>query len=317
MRKFFLKSFTIACVLASGGVFAACSTGIEGTKTITMSVSEKRASLPSPEEEFVATLVATPLKEWKVGKRFMVSGDKFSLLLDPALSDLSSGLPDGAVISFEGVSSKPAPDGRELCSVVFREGGRSLVYPTGRGSDRAAATLGSCDIPMLIDLDLVRQADGLLRGRELWTRSGLWYDGSMAQLDGLKFVKVRVDSVTAGNEVFPFYVCFTDGRGIHARMPMTIDNGKNSAADSRVFRNLFFLSDPRLRHEGITEENWSLICRGMVAPGMTKDECRLSLGNPKEVDTGHDWNSTLDLWKYPDGRCLIFQDGLLSKVING
>jgi hypothetical protein len=49
---------------------------------------------------------------------------------------------------------------------------------------------------------------------------------------------------------------------------------------------------------------------------MTKEECRLSLGNPAEVDTGHDYSQTLDLWKYNDGTTLWFEDGILTRIRN-
>ena len=50
--------------------------------------------------------------------------------------------------------------------------------------------------------------------------------------------------------------------------------------------------------------------------GMTKEECKLSLGNPTDVNSGHDWNSTIDFWQYPNGSYLRFQDGLLVSFRN-
>ena len=49
---------------------------------------------------------------------------------------------------------------------------------------------------------------------------------------------------------------------------------------------------------------------------MTKEECKLSLGNPTDVNSGHDWNSTIDFWQYPNGSYLRFQDGLLVSFRN-
>jgi len=37
------------------------------------------------------------------------------------------------------------------------------------------------------------------------------------------------------------------------------------------------------------------------------------LGNPTEVDSGHYYTQTLDLWHYTDGKVLWFEDGTLSK----
>lgn len=87
--------------------------------------------------------------------------------------------------------------------------------------------------------------------------------------------------------------------------------GSSSNYESRSFSSLFSLNDPKLAYPGITPEIWEIICRGGLTVGMTKEECKLSLGNPKEVDTGHDWNSLMDYWKYDDGTYLLFQDGRL------
>ena len=45
---------------------------------------------------------------------------------------------------------------------------------------------------------------------------------------------------------------------------------------------------------------------------MTKDECRLSLGNPDELQSGHNTSQTLDIWQYSDGTYLFFSDGILT-----
>ena len=83
--------------------------------------------------------------------------------------------------------------------------------------------------------------------------------------------------------------------------------------ESRTFADLFFVADPKIRHSSIRPEIWELICEGKVKSGMTKEECKLALGNPDDVATGHDWNQTIDIWNYKNGMYLQFQDGLLTK----
>ena len=60
-----------------------------------------------------------------------------------------------------------------------------------------------------------------------------------------------------------------------------------------------------------TNQTRDWIENGQIRNGMTKEECRLSLGSPKEVNKGHNYSSTLELWQYTDGVYLQFQDGLL------
>ena len=85
----------------------------------------------------------------------------------------------------------------------------------------------------------------------------------------------------------------------------------SSGVESRTFRNLFYLSDPKLKYPDILPSTWEAIQNGRLVKGMTKDECKLSVGNPSDVNSGHDWNSTLDVWQYPNGTYLQFQDGVL------
>lgn len=92
---------------------------------------------------------------------------------------------------------------------------------------------------------------------------------------------------------------------------MNLPEASGSGVESRSFRNLFTLSDPKEKYPSILPEIWDAICDGHVRNGMTKDECRLAIGNPADSQSGHDWNSTIDIWSYPDGTFLRFQDGIL------
>ncbi|MDE6443494.1 MAG: hypothetical protein K2K64_03600, partial [Muribaculaceae bacterium] len=138
----------------------------------------------------------------------------------------------------------------------------------------------------------------------------LWYDMDGNRLAGRKFVPVTVRQVLPGSMVFPIKAVFEDEEGDKAYVLL---NFGNSGTDSRSFSHIFSLDDIRKKFPGITDEVWSLICREKIKAGMTKDECRLSLGNPTEVSAGHDYSQTLDLWHYPDGTVLWFEDGLLSR----
>ena len=90
-------------------------------------------------------------------------------------------------------------------------------------------------------------------------------------------------------------------------------NPSNRGLESRTFSTLFYLSDPKLRYPSIRRDVWDLIRNESVREGMTKEECKLALGNPDDVATGHDWSQTIDIWNYKNGTFLQFQDGLLTR----
>ena len=142
----------------------------------------------------------------------------------------------------------------------------------------------------------------------------LWYDSAGERASGRRFSSVAVDSVTPGTLVFPLRVHFhepevpADGFASAGSVLISIGSG---GGDSRPFENIFLFENPRRRYPQTTDEVWELVRRGDVRPGMTKEECRLALGNPTLTDAGQDRMRVIELWQYPDGIFLRFEDGVL------
>lgn len=308
-----LKFKDITYLLTAIIFFASCNTGIESTKKITPSRADLQLLQPGLEESLVDSIVATPLRSWPPGKQFMVTDSKVSLLYEVQDSLGRRSHTDslaGLVVSFDGIESQSTPAGGNIGVVRFRHepSGIVLRYHTRRDFNSIGSIVWS-DLPMMIDLEMVSKFRRILRGRKLWTRSGLWYDLNGNLTRGAKFVPVTVEDVTTGNTAFPLSVIFTDGNR-RAVVPMNMPDGKGSHG-SRNFASLFSLTDPKEKYPDILPEIWELICRSAVTPGMTKEEVKLSLGNPKEVERGHNWDTLVDYWKYADGTYLLFVDDKL------
>ncbi len=299
-------------------VFNACSTGIEGTKTIKMSREDKRLSRKTDEELLGARITSQPISKWRVGKRFLVADNKAALAYD-IRSLKSDGMAvdsvAGAVLTLRGISSTTTPGGGNVSVIELSNDSLAMLYNVGRRVVEDTLFSAS-DMPMLIDLDMVQLADSLLRSSKVWTNSRLWYDVNGSKVNGEKFRPVTILSVVPGNVYFPLKVVFRTAGGVVSSMYMNPVSRRPSGNESRTFSALFLLEDPRVKYSSVSEEFWNLICKGKVANGMTKMECRLALGGPSDVVSGHDWDSLLDVWKYPDGSYLQFQDGLLVNFRN-
>lgn len=296
----------------------ACSTGIEGTKTIKMSREDKRLSRKSDEELLSERITSQPITDWHKGKRFLVADNKAALVYDIRSNGSSASTADsvaGAVVRLNGLASATTPGGGNVSVIELRNENLVMTYNVGRTVANDTLFTAS-DMPMMIDLDMVQLADSLLRERKVWTNSRLWYDAADAKLDGEKFRPVTILSVVPGDIYFPLKVNFRTSDGVVASMLMNPSSRRPSGNESRTFPSLFLLDDPRDKYSSISEEFWNLICKGKVANGMTKTECRLALGAPSDVVSGHDWDSLLDVWKYSDGSYLQFQDGLLINFRN-
>lgn len=289
-----------------------CFTGIEGTKKISLSREDRKTLKPSAEEEFFRPVAGTPLSQWKKGRKFIAADNKALLIFDQEglPTDLNAVGMKGKTLLFEGTDRRIKPDGDYDMTLIFRCGDRQYVYDTSKSMEMAPQEVTSDNIPMLIDMEMIDSARNLLIGKRLWTKSPLWYDDEGNRITGLKFVPVTIVDVQPGSPAFPLKVKFnTDDR--HYAWAMM--NFGYSGKESRSFVNLFYLTDLREKYPQIEDEVWNLICRGRVRAGMTKEECKLSLGNPQEVDSGHDYTQTLDLWHYQNGAVLWFEDGFLTR----
>ncbi len=302
MNKRIVVQMAVALAFISFG----CTTGIEGTKTITYSKEDKRLLRESEEEQLMKQLSLSFVKDWPKGKRFLVVDNRAAYLLQS--SAMNSESLAGREFVYEGVVTRRTPSGSDEALLQFSNSGHLYNYPTGRTPSEAMKTLTGMDVPMLIDLDMIKSASQLLSGRKVWARTHLWYKLDGERYKGDKFVPVTIVEVRAGDAHFPMGIVVETERGERALFYMNMRNG---GLESRTFQNLFALRDPREHYRQPSDEVWRLIQQGRVKQGMTKDECRLSLGNPAEVRAGHNWDSTLDLWQYANGTYLSFQDGLL------
>lgn len=303
-------------------ILSGCFTGIESTKKIEITGQDRRLLEPSPEEQLLSQVGASPLSEWKKGKAFVVADTRAGMVLS---SDVDTdSLSAGELLLFNGISPILMPDGREYALLQWdTPSGKRFRYNTGKVLQEAASGITSDRIPFLVDAGMIAEVDSILRNRPIWNRSSMAYRPDGDRISILKFSRLEIDSVTVGQSHFPLKAWTTlPASSVLSRgnlgtasdsLPVYFYLDFNSSlAESRPLSRLFSLSDPRLSYPAITEPVWEAIRHGKVLRGMTKDECRLSLGNPSDANSGHDYNSTIDIWQYPDGTFLRFIDGLLD-----
>lgn len=273
---------------------------------------EEIKQMAKTEEQVLASgIKGIPLGEWQSGKEFLAMTDRTFYIFDPSVASLNDGDEDltGKILKFSHTETRLTPDLREECIIVFSDGHRAYRYPTGKSPEEAMKTLDSSKLPLISDLRLIEEWKEKIKGKTLWTRSNLWYDERGQRIDGLRFSEISVTDVIPSTGDFPMKIKIQTPEGHIAYMNM---NYTADLPDSRNFAALFFLSNPRSRYPQIIDSNWELIKRGRVAQGMTKEECRLSLGNPDELFSGHSTSSLQDIWQYSNGTYLMFTDGLLT-----
>lgn len=293
-------------------LFGGCFTGIESTKKIKLTREVKKSKKTSDEELFFNGIIGQTVGTLNEGHRFYVTDDRAILIFEPEGIPLGVSMPEigGDTITFTGVEPRVDASGEIKLVLDFTDGSFKLPYNTGRPFDTGLDSFRTDQIPMIIDLDIVAQAKELLQGKKVWTKTLLWYDKNGERINGRKFVPVTITDVEPGNMVFPLNVKILSNDSTVAWMWM---NTGHSGTESRSFFHLFSLTDPHEKHPGITNEIWEKITNGDVTVGMTKDECRLALGLPSDLSSGHDYSQTLDMWSYENGIILWFEDGVLTR----
>lgn len=299
-------------------LLSACFTGVESTPKIDASaVKKENAGAITPEQRFLADIKADAPAKWITGKRFRVTDDRISLIFGSP-SDSSEGL-TGTDIYYQAIQPARTLTGDDAMRITFKSSdGRKFFYDVAGMTQERIDTIQSLQIPFTIDTDMVALINERLIGKDYFVRTPLWYDAKGDTERGLRHIRVHIDSVVPGDANFDARVCFSipdehlaslTGNRQHYLLMSTGD----SKAATRNFDVLFAFDNPRKAHPEIKDDVWELIIRSRVRLDMTREECRLALGNPPEVLRTPTTIGMRERWTFPDGVFLIFDDGYLTR----
>lgn len=301
-----VKQFTAFLTVAAMLPLAGCFTGIESTPKITADDVKKQNIVVTPEQKFISDIGEAPLSEWSIGKRFLVTDDRIALVFGAS----ARGVPSlcGEELTYRGYDSIPAitGDGATLLELSTSKGDK-LKYKID-APVRSVLSRRFVGIPFTIDLDVVAAARERLATKRVYIITSMWFDRDGRQVAGRKFIPVTITDVSPGNVNYPLYVSFVDDGGKAGGVYMSLGASRQS---TRNFDTLFSFTDPRLRYPNVSDDNWQNIINGVVALDMTREECRLALGSPKEIDRRPGYGGVAERWTYTDGVYLLFEDGLL------
>lgn len=79
------------------------------------------------------------------------------------------------------------------------------------------------------------------------------------------------------------------------------------------FDDYFILGDYRKKYPKV--RRWEQIRQGKVSVGMTKEECKLSIGRPRDVNTTTLSSGTKEQWVY-DYKYVYFRNGVVTAIQN-
>lgn len=255
---------------------------------------------------YTAHLGGEPVAEWRRGKQFIITPGRVSFAFTPI--DAAGKLQPGDTIRFLSATATPSLTDTDDTLLSFTsQYGDTISYRLNETPD-SVHSRQLLNIPFTIEKSLIDKASSLLKGNRYYITTPVWFNGNNDNITGRKLIPVDVDSVTAGNDTYPLAVYFTDHNDMKPyHVYMSTGNTHNA---TRNFDTLFSLSDPRVKYKDIKDDVWDYITRSSVKIEMTREECRLALGNPREVIRGH----YLERWTYDNGISLIFDDGYLQQI---
>ncbi len=311
MNKSIIQRVPICAIVAALCLsLTSCFTGVESTKKIT--AEEVEAVKQSAEDAFIENyFVSQGCNEWKAGKTFYYTDEKLSWVFRPERPTFPDSVSlKGKIFTYMGSEEVSPFGGEKEVVLLFDCEGYKFRYETGKSAAEIERLKYTPLIPPFIDMDNLNTARSLLKDRTLYIKSSMWYNAEGKAIEGRKLVPVKVLDVRPGNNVLPVEVWFEDDRGNQAGVYMSLLS--SSRSQYITFDRLFSFENPRLQYKQIEDEAWEQITRGRVKAGMTKDECKLSLGNPHEVKKIPTYSGLREQWIYNSGAYLFFVDGLLS-----
>ena len=308
-----MKIKTIPATLLPGLLLAGCFTGVESTPRITYKeVKRQNAGGTSPEESLATQFRPRPFSQWEAGERFYVTDNRISLVLSD-LTHEGSFPSEGDTVVYRGVTDVTALTGEPVAEMKFTDTPGKHTYTYRAGTAVAALEeRTSVEIPFTIPLEMVDRVRALLRGKEYYVKSPLWFTTDDKAEHGRKFVLVTITDVLPANAIYPLKIVFRDSEGKEHCLFMSSDAGTRWTP--REFPALFDSLDPRRNYPQISDANWELITDSRIAPGMTKTEVTLALGSPASIDRGASHSAAYERWRYADGISVVFEDGLVTSA---
>ncbi len=302
-------TLAIAATALACGSCGSFFADIDSTPRITRGDVKRSGVRVTDEQLFASAIMPESPRSWAPGKQWQVADNKIALIFGPLAPDSLA----GATLTLQSMQTVPTVSGTDVVELAFASSdGSPLAYrtdlPQSEWTSRA-----SLSIPFAVEMAPVLKADSLMRGNTYYVRTSLWYDARGKAIEGRRHIAVTVDSVTPGTEHLPLKVSFTPKDPSVAPAAVYMTYGEHTMA-TRNFDKLFSFADPRLSYPNITDANWQLITRSQIAEGMTRDEARLALGIPAQVERGATRGGLqLENWSYGNGVYLLFEDGVLTR----
>ena len=95
---------------------------------------------------------------------------------------------------------------------------------------------------------------------------------------------------------------------------LSLTNALTLEDEDHLFIDHYKFSNPEKAFPRIPKSDWNLIRQGRIRIGMSKDACRLSWGEPDDINTSRGRWGVHEQWVYSRNRYVYFENGKLSAI---
>lgn len=284
---------------------SSCFTGIESTPKISSADVKREKIAVNPDESYLDEAKPENIGAWRKGKAFIVTDSRIGLAM--AVSGRRE-LVAGDTIYFTGAGDVNSMLGKPVAEIKFEGPDGIEVVFNAEASTKELGEMEGVKVPFTVELSRVEKVREKMKGKKYYILSSDWNDRNRQPRRGRKFVEVKTLEIEPGNDTYPVCATLVEKADTFTVM-LSLGNG---IADTRKFSTVFSTNNPRNQYPHITDANWKLIQNGKVAEGMTRGEVRMSIGNPSNVERRPGYSVLGEIWSYPNGSFVIFEDGLLK-----
>jgi hypothetical protein len=172
----------------------------------------------------------------------------------------------------------------------------------------------------------IPKAKNLLLNKQVYILTNEWRqdDSTIGFTTYSKYVPVTITITQIGasdNINFPVKIIFKDSKNEEYYI-ITSLSGVNQGHLVELwgcwskFSKVFSFKNPKLKYPKISVATWGLIQKGKVKVGMSKETCRLSWGEPEDINKASGTYGTHEQWVYSSGSYLYFENGKLTSIQN-
>ena len=162
-------------------------------------------------------------------------------------------------------------------------------------------------LPYLFKVDDIETARIVLIGVKIWgTRDSKF-----------PYTPLTIIGVGIGNSAkYQHNIMVIDNQGQkHSILTnLSLTNALILEDEDNHFIEQYKFSDPEKAFPRIPKSDWNLIRQGRIRIGMSKDACKLSWGEPDDINTSRGRWGVHEQWVYSRNRYVYFENGKLSAI---